>query len=70
MPPKEKDDSAEVEFIATVRNDGKMYSLTVLCDFGLTDQEFGDCLIAFAQDIRQGKFIFDDAPGSTEISSQ
>ncbi len=65
-----KDDKSEVEFFATRRDDGACYTLSVVCKDGLTDDEFAACLIAFAQDIENGSFKFDNDSGSPEVLSQ
>ncbi len=67
---KEKSDTQEVEFVAEKRSDGKFYSLTVICAEELTDEEYADCLVAFAKDIYDGEFKFANDSGSPEVFSQ
>lgn len=63
-------DEDEVEFIASAREDGKVYSVTVLCENGMSEQEFAACLVAFANDINNGESVFDEHPSMHEQSMQ
>lgn len=66
---KNRDDE-EIEFVTSRNEDGTCYSLSVLSRAGLTDDEFAACLVAFAKDIEDGVFKFDNDCGSPEILSQ
>lgn len=66
----EIDDDSEVQFVCSKKEDGSCYSLSVMCNDGLTDEEYAACLVAFAKDIEDGTFKFDNDSGAAEILSQ
>lgn len=56
------DDTDEVEYIATYDEDTrKFFSLVILSESAMSDEEYAAALIAFAHDIREGNFSFDTA---------
>ena len=70
--PKKDDltDETPVEFIASMRDDGKLYTLTVMCEVPLTAKEFAYALDAFAKDIHDGEFKFENDSGDPSIFEQ
>lgn len=56
----EKDDSAEFEYSITINEDNTQASITVSCEEGMTEEEFGAAIIAFGKDLLDGAITFDD----------
>ncbi len=54
-------DVDEVSFEVAMKADGKLWTVTVGCKGGLTDQEFAGALICLAEDISAGKVDFNEA---------
>lgn len=65
--PRDEDD---IQFIASVDEAKTFYSLVVTCKHQMSDEEYADCLISFANDILEGQFRFDNNCGAAEILSQ
>lgn len=59
MAKKPKTDNSVVQFVATMRDDGKSYDVNVFCAEGLSEEEFADSLMSLAKDIYMGHFSFD-----------
>lgn len=57
-----------VEFHPTMRTDRKFFSLMIVTEDPLQDEEFAACLVDFAQDIFDGKFKFDDVVEEQSMS--
>ena len=56
----EQDD--DVSFEVGKKEDGSIWTATVMCKSGLTEMEFAAALKSLADDIFEGRVNFDDAP--------
>ncbi len=60
MTKEDLDDNTPVEYVASMNEDRKLFSLVITCKIPMKDEEYGAALMAFAQDILEGSFSFDD----------
>lgn len=67
MKNKKTDDSV-IQFMATMRDDGKCYDVNVFCEQGLSLEDFADTLLSLAKDIYMGQFSFNHS--DAVVSSQ
>lgn len=59
MTPKTDED--EVAFEVSMKTNGTLWTVSITCKSGLTDQEFAAALICLSDDISEGKVNFDEA---------
>lgn len=57
-----KADEDEVSFEVGQREDGTLWTVSVACDSGLSEQEFAAALKSLADDIVEGNVSFAESP--------